>query len=57
MLTITYDRNRYPVTARCSACQEQMRQGPTRATTSADNAKWFAEQFKIHVGQKHPLMT
>jgi hypothetical protein len=56
-LIINYDRSLYPVTAICSACQEQMRQGPTRATTSADNAKWFAERFKIHVAQKHPATS
>jgi hypothetical protein len=53
-LTILYDANNQPTSARCSACRELM---PTtnQRTTSVEIINWFAVHFEIHKRHKHPV--
>jgi hypothetical protein len=52
-LTVVYDMNDYPATARCSSCGEEMPARHRWINPSAENLVWFADQFKLHVEQRH----
>lgn len=51
---IVCDVNGVPVSAKCSACGEEMPQGEPRGTTRELSLKWFQQQFALHSRQKHP---
>ena len=53
-LQTRYDENGIPVSAKCSACGEQMPQGAPRIMNPIANVEWFASQFGLHVSQIHP---
>jgi hypothetical protein len=52
-LQIRCDQNSIPVSAKCSACGEQMPQGKPRIIDPMDNVTWFAAQFDIHLKRMH----
>jgi RNA polymerase-binding transcription factor DksA len=53
-LTVVYDMNDYPGAARCSSCGKEMPARRRWINPSAENLAWFADQFKLHVEQRHP---
>lgn len=53
-LTVVYDDYDYPSAARCSSCGKAMPVRQRWITSAADNLIWFAEQFRLHVGEEHP---
>jgi hypothetical protein len=53
-LTILYDINDYPATAKCSSCGDEMPVRERWINPSAENLAWFTDQFKLHVEQQHP---
>jgi hypothetical protein len=53
-LTVVYDMNDYPATARCCSCGEEMALRQRWITSSAENLVWFADRFRLHVEQEHP---
>jgi hypothetical protein len=53
-LIVIRDMNDYPATARCSSCGKMMPVRQRWITSAADNLAWFADQFRLHVENKHP---
>jgi hypothetical protein len=54
-LTIFYDADNLPASAKCSACGEGMPTAYPR-TASAEIIEWFAAHFEIHKGL-HPVQN
>jgi hypothetical protein len=52
-LLVDYNSNSHPLSANCSACGVQMPLMESKGASSAENIKWFAIQFDLHVRQKH----
>jgi len=52
-LLVDYNSNSHPVSAKCSACADQMPLMESKGASSAESIKWFAIQFDLHVRQKH----
>jgi hypothetical protein len=53
-LQMRYDQNSIPVSAKCSACGEQMPQAKPRLIEPMENVAWFAAQFDLHAKRMHP---
>jgi hypothetical protein len=53
-LQTRYDQNGIPVSAKCSACGEQMPQAKPRIVEPMENVAWFAAQFDLHAKRMHP---
>jgi hypothetical protein len=53
-LKISCHQDGFPKDGTCSACGETMPQGHAKAAVSKENVTWLAEQFKLHVEEKHP---
>jgi hypothetical protein len=52
-LKITYDSDNFPVSARCSACGQEMPEGDLRRTFKRGNLEWFKVHFDLHRKLKH----
>jgi hypothetical protein len=53
-LTVVRDEYDYPAIARCSSCGKALPVSQRWITSSADNLRWFADQFRLHVEYEHP---
>jgi hypothetical protein len=52
-MTIAYDGDTYPASAKCGACGEWMPQVIRLIISSMDQIKWFTAQSKLHMKRKH----
>jgi hypothetical protein len=50
---MTYDEKGIPISAKCSACGEQMLQCVPRRLDPIDGIAWFAAQLRLHIEQNH----
>jgi hypothetical protein len=54
-MEIVYDANRFPLSAKCSACSIEMSAGESGNTSAEENLKWLKAHFNLHVVLSHPL--
>jgi ribosomal protein L24E len=52
-LKISCHQDGFPKDRTCSACGEMMPPGHAKVTVSKENVTCLAEQFKLHVEEKH----
>ena len=53
-LMITYNSNKFPVSAKCSVCGQEMPKGDMRRTFIGEDLCWFKAQFEAHKKTRHP---
>lgn len=53
-LTFTYDAEMRPISAKCSACREQMPTPPANLHSTVDLIAWLSASFLEHKRLKHP---
>lgn len=53
-MQIIHDADRFPVSAKCSACNIEMSAGEFGKSSAEENLKWLKAHFNLHAVQSHP---
>jgi hypothetical protein len=56
-LAISNLRGAFPISGTCSACGETMLLKEPQITAPQQDIELLAEQFRLHVSQKHPPLS
>jgi hypothetical protein len=53
-LEFHYNEKSFPIAATCAMCGEKMPKSTVEIKNAGDMVVWYAGQFRIHKGEKHP---